>query len=45
MTREGDGYGEGVRPKGIKGGPRHIGKEMTAQKGGILRVGLALEGA
>ena len=42
MTREGDGNGEGVRAKGGTGGQRHIGKERSAQKGGIWRGGMAL---
>ena len=33
-----------VRPKGGKGGPHHIGKEIPAQKGDILQGGLALGG-
>ena len=37
-------FGEVVRPKGGKGGPRHIGKEMLFQKGDIWRGGLAQGG-
>ena len=42
MTREGDGYGEVVRPNDGKGGPCHIGREMPSQKGDIWRGGMAL---
>ena len=41
MTREGEGYGEVVRPKGR---PRRIGKKMPAHKRDIWRRGLALGG-
>ena len=44
MTREGDGYGEVVRPKGGEGRPRRIGKEMLAQKGDIYWGVLSLAG-
>ena len=43
MTREEGCYGEVVGPQGGKGTPRHIGKEMTAQKGDIWRRRLTLE--
>ena len=42
MTREGDSYGEVITPKGGKGGPRHIGKEMPTQNGDIWQGELAL---
>ena len=35
MNRERDSYREVVRTKGGKGGPRHIVKEMPAQKNDI----------
>ena len=44
MTREWDSYGEVVRPKSGKAGPRHIGKVMPYQKGDIWRGGLAIGG-
>ena len=44
VTGEGDGYRDVVRPKGGKGGPHRIRKEMPAQKGDIWQGGLALGG-